>query len=496
MMQKVNSMDDQNLSCVMAIFGATGDLTFKKLMPALYNLEKSKLLPEQFAVVCIGRRDKTNAGYQNDVYENIQKNIKQKIDEKVWGSFSKRVSYQRQDFTEDDGYPSLKKVLDQKGGNMLFYLSVSPHYFEPIIYKLKKYDLANSENGWRRVVIEKPFGSDLETAQILNDRLTKVFPEKDIYRIDHYLGKEMLQNLLVLRFANSFFEPVWNAKYIDSIQISSCEKDGVGTRGAYYEKSGALKDMIQNHLLQLLTLTAMEPPESFDERHIRKKKTAVLKKLAACRDEMKLVRGQYGAGKIDGENVAGYRQEERVDENSNVETFAALKLFIDNERWKGVPIYIRTGKRLKNTMTEVVIEFKNLPQTKFFSDSENISPNLLVIKIQPEEGMEFKFNTKKPGSVNTIVPVKMNFCQNCQTGTNSPEAYERLLYDVIRGDATLFTRWEEVKYSWIFADNIQKLWQKQFVQFPNYEAGTSGPKEAEELLESDNRKWWCEGGEL
>lgn len=483
------------ISCVMVIFGGTGDLTHRKLMPALYNLEKSGLLPDNFSVISVGRRKKTSDSYIEEIYHSVKSYIFQKIDEQVWDKFKKRISYHMQDFAAADGYTELKNRISKLSDscNVLFYLAVSPQLFEPIIDKLKDCGLANKENAWRRVVIEKPFGRDLETAEYLNDKISEVFEAKNIYRIDHYLGKEMLQNLIVLRFANSFFEPIWNHNYIDNIQISSCEKIGVGTRGGYYENSGALRDMVQNHLLQLLTLTTMEPPKSFGEQHIRDEKLKVLKNLTGKLDQMEFVRGQYGAGTMDKEPVIGYRQEDRVKKDSNIETFAAIRLLLNNERWQGVPIYIRTGKRLPQKVTEVVIEFKHPPQAKNFPGSEDIQPNLLVIKIQPEEGMEFHFNAKKPGTVSSIVPVKMDFCQNCQTGVNSPEAYERLLFDAMRGDATLFTSWEEIKYSWIFADKIEKLWEKQAFYFPNYKAGTWGPQKAMDLLEKDNRKWWNEG---
>ena len=491
--KKVERVDVKKvMSCAMVIFGATGDLTHKKLMPALYHLEKSHLLPQQFTVIAVGRRDKTSESYRQDVFSSVKQNVKQEIDTDVFHRFQDKIRYHQQDFADDDGYAALKKTLTGLGEdcNILYYLAVSPQYFETIIGKLNEKDMAYKENPWRRVVIEKPFGRDLKTAAYLNRKINKVFLEQNIYRIDHYLGKEMLQNLIVLRFANAIFEPIWNHHHIDSIQISSCEKIGVQTRGAYYEKSGALRDMVQNHLLQLLTLTAMEPPKSFNEQHIRDEKLKVLKALNLGTDSMEVIRGQYGAGNIDGSPVTGYRQEDRVDDLSDTETFVALKLFIDNKRWRGVPFYIRTGKRLPERTTEVAIFFKHPPQAGRFEGSEDLNPNVLVIKIQPEEGVQFEFNTKKPGTVGRIVPVRMDFCQNCQTGVNSPEAYERLLYDVLRGDATLFTRWEEVKYSWIFADKIGKHWENSKPDFPNYDAGTWGPKEAQDMISRDNREWW------
>ena len=339
------------------------------------------------------------------------------------------------------------------------------------------------------MVIEKPFGEDLKTAEYLNEKINAVFPEKDIYRIDHYLGKEMLQNIIILRFANAIFEPIWNKNYIDNIQITSSEEIGVGARGGYYEHSGALRDMIQNHLLQLLSLTVMEPPRSLSERDIRIEKLKVLRSLNDRLDSIETVRGQYSAGKVRGKDIPAYREQEKVDPNSMVETFVATKMYLNTGRWQGVPIYIRTGKALKEKTTEVVIEFKETPYSHYFP-SQTLKPNLLVIKIQPEEGMVVRFCAKNPGALNQVVPVGMDFCQNCQTGVNSPEAYERLLFDVMRGDATLFTRWEEVEASWIFADRIKSEWDKETPSFPNYAPGSWGPKEAEELLAKDGKRWW------
>jgi len=483
---------------VMVIFGATGDLTHKKLMPALYNLEKSELLPEEFGVIAVGRRDKTTEEYIAEIYDSVKKNIYGDIKDDVFKVLEKKISYHRQDFSTDEGYDSLKREIGNFGSkaNIMYYLAVAPQFFETIIGKLDENDMAYKEKPWRRVVIEKPFGRDLKTAEYLNKKITEVFPEQNIYRIDHYLGKEMLQNLIVLRFANSFFEPIWNNKHIDNIQITSSEKIGVGTRGGYYEKSGALRDMVQNHLLQLLTLTAMEPPKGLGEEDIRSEKLKVLENLIDKLDSLDTVRGQYTSGKVDGEDSVAYHDEDRVDKNSKVETFVAIKLFIDSERWKGVPIYIRTGKRLKEKSTEVVIQFKNPPQSEHFENSESLKPNLLVIKIQPEEGMVFEFNTKQPGTIGNIVPVKMDFCQNCQTGANSPEAYERLIHDVLRGDATLFTRWEELKYSWILADRIKNEWKNDKASIAEYEPGSWGPKEADEMVEKDGRKWWSTQGSM
>ena len=482
---------------VMIIFGATGDLTHKKLMPALYNLLKRRLMPDDFRVIAIGRRDKTTEDYLSDIYSSIKTNIYGEIKDDIFSELSKRIQYHRQNFNEDAGYDSLKKEIDDidLAMNIMYYLAVAPQFFEVIIEKLDEHGMAIDSDAWRRVVIEKPFGRDLKTAEYLNQKITSVFPESSIYRIDHYLGKEMLQNLIVLRFANAVFEPIWNHKYIDNIQITAGETFGVGTRGGYYEQSGALKDMVQNHLLQLLTLTAMEPPVSLDEAHIRNEKLNVLRALMDHLDNVETVRGQYGAGIAEGQPIQAYREAEQVDPNSKTETFTAVKLYLNTERWHGVPFYIRTGKALKSKTTEVVIEFKPTLYEKAKNDGKALKTNLLIIKIQPEEGILFEFNTKKPGTIDEIVPVTMDFCQNCQTGVNSPEAYERLLHDVMRGDGTLFTRWEELKCAWVFTDRIKAQWKDEPVDFPNYEPGTWGPKEAETLLSKDNRRWWTSQGE-
>jgi len=482
---------------VMVIFGATGDLAHKKLLPALYQLKRRSLLPEDFHVIGIGRRDKTDDDYRQDMYLSIKTNIREKIDEDLFQSLSQNVFYHKQDFGEDDGYSRLKQRIAEHGDNLniMYYLAVAPQYFEVIIQKLDEHDMALDDNNWRRVVIEKPFGRDLKTAEYLNQQITKVFPENSIYRIDHYLGKEMLQNLIVLRFANSVFEPIWNHQYIDNVQITASETMGVGTRGGYYESSGALKDMVQNHLLQLLTLTVMEPPKSLNEQDIRSQKLKVLKSLVDKLDSVETVRGQYSAGMIEGMPAPAYRDAEKVNDHSETETFAAVKFFLNTERWQGVPFYIRTGKALKAKMTEVVIEFKASPY-ETMTNGQPQKRNLLIIKIQPEEGILFEFNTKRPGTVDDIVPVTMDFCQNCQTGVNSPEAYERLLYDIMRGDATLFTRWEELKCAWVFTDKIKEQWQNEEPDFPNYEPGSWGPEAAEELLKKDNREWWFSQGNV
>ncbi len=488
----------KDLSCVMVIFGGTGDLTHRKLMPALYNLAHQGILPGNFAVVSIGRRDKTDEEYRCEVYQSIQKYSRFGLDDDQWSGFRERIHYQKFDFTNDSGYIKLNAVLkdlDEKyaaGGNRIYYLAVAPESFGIIVEKLHLYGMAENKGTWQRVVIEKPFGKDLPSAEYLNQKITGVFKERNTYRIDHYLGKEMIQNIMVIRFANMLFEPVWNSQFIDNIQISSCEAVGVEKRGGYYDRAGALRDMVQNHMLQLLTLIAMEPPVNLETEFIRDEKVKVLRSLEVLAPELvhkNVVRGQYGPGFFENEAVAGYRQEPDVSPSSNTETFVALKIHVENFRWAGVPFYIRTGKRMPSKSTQIYIEFKPMPKVLYFKEYGHLEPNLLVIKIQPREGVFFQFNAKKPGTGLNIVPVQMDFCQNCREEDDSPEAYEKLLYDVMRGDSTLFTRWDEVEHSWKFVDNIVAGWANQKNDFPNYPAGSWGPREAGELLHRDRRRW-------
>ena len=494
-----------DLANLFVIFGGTGDLTYRKLIPAIYNLHHEHQLPEQFAVVAVGRREKTSEQYRSELIDSVKKFSRFPLNEEEWNLLRERIYYFQSDFTNHEEYPRLKEYLEQLDeqhqtkGNRIYYLAVAPEFFGLIAQQLQVNGMAENKESWQRVVIEKPFGRDLQSARQLNEEMTRAFHEDNTYRIDHYLGKEMLQNIMVIRFANALFEPIWNHKYIDNIQISSSETVGVENRGGYYEKSGALRDMIQNHMLQLLTVTAMEPPINLKTESIRDEKVKVLRSIEEFTPENVLkntVRGQYGPGKMKGKDVLGYREEERVSPTSSTETFAALKVHINNFRWSGVPFYIRTGKRMPSKSTEVVVQFKQLNHTLYFQEfGDYLTPNLLVIRIQPNEGVYLQFNAKQPGTKNHIVPVKMDFCQNCQVGSNSPEAYERLIHDVIRGDSTLFTRWDEVESSWKLVDRIEETWRNQPNEFPNYDAGTWGPKEADQLLERDNRTWWNLGDE-
>jgi len=488
-----------DLSCIIVIFGGTGDLTHRKLLPALYNLAHEDKLPDHYAVVSVGRRTKTQEEYRNEINNSVHLHTRFKPEDEKLKVFLNKIYYKKCEFSDSVSYADLKIFLEdidrkyETNGNRIFYMAVAPEYFNVIVSNIKAHEMARNLDSWQRLVIEKPFGRDLETARLLNKTITNVFKEKDTYRIDHYLGKEMIQNIMVIRFANTMFESIWSSKFIDNIQISSSETVGIENRAGYFEKSGILKDMVQNHMLQLLTLTAMEPPVNLETEEIRDEKVKVIKALEKFNDfkvTENVVRGQFGPGLINNKPVNGYRQEENVASNSNTETFMAIKLYVKNFRWGDMPFYIRTGKRLPQKTTEIVIEFKALPEILYFKDYGKLEPNLLVIRIQPSEGVSFRFNGKKPGTGNEIETVDMEYCQNCNIMNNSPEAYERLFFDLIRGDSTLFTRWDEIEESWKFVDRIAKAWEEKEPIFPNYDAGTWGPEESDELLARDHRKWW------
>jgi glucose-6-phosphate 1-dehydrogenase len=490
---------DIDLSAILVIFGGTGDLTHRKLMPALYNMLLDGLVPEHFQVVSIGRRDKTEEEYRKEIRASVDKYSRNKVDESIWTRLNDMIRYYRFDFRENSGYPMLKEYLNELDissgtmGNRIYYLAVAPEFFKTIVLGLQAADMAKSEDSWKRLVIEKPFGKDLITARQLNKKLLEVFEEKDIYRIDHYLGKEMIQNIMVLRFTNSIFESIWNSKFIDNIQISLTEKLGVGTRGGYYEHSGAMRDMIQNHIIQILSLVAMEPPVNLKTDSIRTEKLKVIEAIENISPEYlrnNVIFGQYGEGVIDGNPVVGYRQEENVPKDSKTETFVALKLHINNFRWAGTPFYIRTGKRLGNYGAEIVIQFKDLPNILYFNNNNVQEPNLLVIRIQPNVGVFFQFNTKDFSTHHDIVPTKMDTSYVSPTQGNTPEAYERLIYDILRGDSTLFSRWDEVEGAWTVADKIIQYREQSNVRFPNYDSGSMGPIRAFELLANEGRKWW------
>jgi glucose-6-phosphate 1-dehydrogenase len=488
-----------NLSALLVIFGGTGDLTNRKLMPALYNLVCEDLLPEHFAVVAAGRKEKTQEQYRDEVFSAINRFSRNKVQENKWRKLKELIYYFQFDFSEMRGYAHLRNFLsdlDEKyhsGGNRVFYLAVAPEYFEIIVNGIMIHDLAQKNSAWKRLVLEKPFGRDLFTARALNEKLSQAFTEQNIYRIDHYLGKEMIQNIMVLRFCNSLFESLWNNKYIDHVQISLNEKEGIGTRGGYYENSGAMRDMVQNHILQTLSLIAMEPPVNLKAEAIRNEKLKVIQAIEEFTPEKiraHVVFGQYAAAVVEGSPVAGYREEAQVAGDSNTETYVAMKLYINNFRWAGTPFYIRTGKRLASKAAEIIIQFKNAPQVLYFKDKRVQDPNLLVIRIQPDVGVYFQFNTKRFGTYEDIVSVKMDTRNASYTSGNTPEAYERLIFDILRGDTTLFSSWDEVEASWTFADRIIEYKKQRQTEVPNYRAGTMGPLQAEKLLTRDGRKWW------
>ena len=490
----------QHGACILVVFGATGDLTHRRLMPALYDLEFKNLLHRDFKVISFARREKSHELYRNEILNSIRKFSKRKLNEDAWQRLSKKIYYYQSEFQDYDGYKKLNEFIESisneksKNCNRIFYLATSSEFFEVIVHNLKKAGLAFKSDGhhaYNRVVFEKPFGRDLNSAKKLNGIIRKAFNENQIFRIDHYLAKELVQNLLVLRFANSIFDPLWNKKYIDHVQITVAEDFGVETRGAYYDKAGALRDIMQNHMMQLVSLVAMEPPASLDTEDIREEKVRVLRSIEtfSAKDVYNIsARGQYDSGTADNKRTKAYRDEEGVAKNSQTETFAALKLKIGNMRWAEVPFYLRTGKRLKERVAEISIIFKQNPSALFHEKLKNLDLNMLIIRIQPEEGISLQFNAKVPGAKMIIEPVRMDFCHECKFGPNTPEAYEKLLYNVMIGDSTLFTRWDEVECSWRIIDVIAKAWAGK-KQVPKYKPGSWGPKEADNLIEKDSRKW-------
>ena len=489
--------------CILVIFGATGDLTAKKLMPALYNLSREGLLPPRFVCIGFARRQKNHEQFRAEMLDAVTKHSRIKpIDIDVWNSFSQQLFYHQSEFNNDEGYTLLAQTLKQfdtqfgTKQNRIYYFSTPPSYFPNIAVKLKEHNLlypADTESHFSRVIIEKPFGHDFDSATALQAALTSHdLHENQTYRIDHYLGKETVQNLLVLRFANAIFESIWNSRYIDHVQITVSEDFGVGTRGRFFEEAGTLRDIIQNHMMQLLSLVAMEPPTSLHADAIRDEKVKVLqsiRKYQPSEVSTYVVRGQYGPGFINGEPVVGYRQEENVPFQSTRETYVALELFIDNWRWAGVPFFLRSGKRLPKRATEIAIIFKEAPGVLFNLHSKT-EQNALVIRIQPDEGVSLKFNSKIPGTNPLVLPVKMDFKSSTYFGSTPPEAYERLLWDAMIGDSTLFARQDEVMASWQLLTPILDHWENcSNLDFPNYAAGTWGPQAADQLLQKSGRTW-------
>ncbi|MFI5288691.1 MAG: glucose-6-phosphate dehydrogenase [Polyangia bacterium] len=491
--------------CAMVIFGASGDLTKRKLIPSLYSLARDRLLPSSFSVVGVARRDIGNDAFRDQMRQSCDEFARRRpVEEALWKSFSQGLFYSAGTFEDPKTYERLKKLLaeldDQRGthGNRVFYLSTPPSEYAVIIRQLGAAGLINRDKGgpFTRVIIEKPFGRDLASAQALNREVHETLREDQTYRIDHYLGKETVQNILVFRFANALWEPLWNGKYVDHVQLTVAESIGVEGRGGYYETAGVVRDMVQNHMFQFLCLMAMEPPVAFEADAVRDEKLKVLRSLRPLPEKPKelselVVRGQYGPGSVAGQARIGYREETGVKPDSNIETYVAMKLHIDNWRWAGVPFYLRAGKSLPKRVTEIAIHFKKAPHTLFPSTDRLASePNVLSIRIQPDEGIALKFFSKVPGPTMDVLPVPMEFRYGTSFGAEPPEAYERLVLDCLLGDGTLFTRGDEVEASWRYIDRIEEAWAAApEPAFPNYAAGSWGPTAADELLECDGRSW-------
>jgi len=486
---------------VIVIFGATGDLAKRKLFISIYRLFLSHKIGEDFAVVGVGRRSWSNHEFRETVKKSI---LSSNQNQSEVEQFLAHFYYHQFDVLESSSYIELGKKLTELDthysipGNRIFYLAMAPEFFGTIAKQLKTNGLTDT-SGWSRLVIEKPFGHDLPSAKELNDEIREAFSESQIYRIDHYLGKEMVQNIEVIRFANAMFEPLWNNRFISNIQITSSEVLGVEDRGKYYENSGALKDMVQNHMLQMAALLAMEPPIKLTTEEIRSEKVKVFKALRKIdENEVKnyFVRGQYDEGQINNEELPAYRNENNVDPESQTETFVAGKLFIDNFRWAGVPFYIRTGKRMATKSTKIIVQFSDIPMNLYYNTKEQMSPNLLIIHIQPDEGITLQLNAKRSDSESYTKPIQLTFNNNCVDCINTPEAYERLIYDCMLGDGTNFTHWDEVRYSWSFVDVISKAWDNNLAPLTTYKSGSMGPDEADTLLSEDGHKWWPVTGRL
>jgi len=492
--------------CVMVIFGVTGDLTARKLMPALYDLAVGHPLPEGFSIVGVSHRDWDDDMFRREMCEAVKKSARTPVTEESWSLFAQGLYYVRGEFDNEAVYTELRERLEtideerRAHGNRLFYLATSPTFYAPIIKHLgasglgKRQDIYyNRPDSWNRIVVEKPFGRDVVSARELNAQIGSVFSERQIYRIDHYLGKETVQNVLAFRFANTLFEPVWNRQYVDHVQITVAESIGVEGRGGYYEDSGALRDMMQSHILQLLAVIAMEPPALFNGNALRDEKVKVLRAVVPPTGEevnRKTVRGQYEAGFVGGRSVGAYRDEKGVRAASRTETYAAVELGIDNWRWAGVPFYLRTGKRLPRRVTEIAIEFKQVPHLMFQSIGDlDLTPNVITMRIQPDEGIALKFAAKVPGPTTQLRPVRMDFLYGTSFGEAGPDAYERLLLDAMLGDPTLFARRDEVETAWALMQPILDGWAELPTPVYPYESGSWGPSKAEALMRRDRREW-------
>ena len=487
---------------IFVLFGATGDLAHRKVVPAVFQLWRTHLLPHEFTIVCVGRRPYTDEAFRAELKASLDKYSRVlPVDEEVWDDLASRIVYHHGDFNDPVTFSALADRLDGididhgTRGNRLYYLATQPSAFPEIIAQLGRAGLDHErhDGGWRRVVIEKPFGRDLDSAIRLNREVSKVFRERQVYRIDHYLGKETVRNLLVFRFGNGIFEPIWNRRHIDHVQITVAESIGIESRGAFYEETGASRDFLQNHLLQLLTLVAMEPPANFDADALRDEKVKVIRaisEMTPAQVRRDVVRGQYGPGWVSGKPVVGYRQEPNVDPASETETFIAARLTIDDWRWSGIPFYLRMGKRLPKRATEIAIQFKEVPHQLFRDSASEPEPNLLAMRIQPDEGIMLRFGAKVPGLGIDVRNVTMDFTYGSAFQTDSPDAYETLILDALLGDASLFTRVDEVEQAWSIVDPIIAAWAEEPApDFPSYEAGTWGPEAADDLLAREGRRW-------
>jgi glucose-6-phosphate 1-dehydrogenase len=479
--------------CALVVFGASGDLTRRKLFPAIYSLAARSLLPERFAIVGVSRTEETHEEFRARMKEAVREFGRDKLDEKVWKRLEAGMYYVSADVAGGGGENELLDLLArldaQRGtaGNRVFYLAVPPAAMPVLVQKLGP--RRGEWQGWTRLIIEKPFGHDRASARALNEEITCYFEEHEIYRIDHYLGKETVQNLLALRFANGIFEPVWNRQFVDHVQITVAESIGIEGRASFYEQAGAIRDVLQNHLLQLIALTAMEPPVDFTAESVRNEKLKVLRAMRPP-TAREVVRGQYGPGHVEGKPVPAYREEPGVASSSTTETFVAARLHVDNWRWAGTPFYVRTGKRMPKRETTIAIQFQRAPHPPFAKEvAEGMQPNVLVVHVQPDEGISLAIGAKVPGQGLMIRTVLMNFLYGGAFRTELPEAYERLILDCLLGDATLFTRADEVDAQWAVVDAIVARWTRDKPDFPNYAAGTWGPPEADRLIRKDGREW-------
>jgi glucose-6-phosphate 1-dehydrogenase len=478
--------------CVLVIFGASGDLTQKKLFPALYSLAYRRLLPERFAVVGVARTEETDEEFKQRMKDTVSEHGRDEFVEEVWESLADGMRYIATDFAAEGGWDELVQTLNELDsereldGNRVYYLAIPPGAFPTVVTALGK---QRGTQGWTRLIVEKPFGHDLESALRLNEVLHEHFSEAEVFRIDHYLGKETVQNMLAFRFANGIFEPIWNRQFVDHVQITVAETIGIEGRAGYYEQAGAIRDIFQNHLLQLLAITAMEPPIDFTAESVRNEKVKVLRSLLTPGPKH-VVRGQYGRGFVEADEARGYREEDGVDPQSMTDTYVAAKLFVDNWRWADTPFYVRMGKRLARRETTIAIQFKRAPHPPFEETAaEDLRPNVLAVHIQPNEGVSLAIGAKVPGLGMTIRTVHMDFLYGGAFRTGMPEAYERLILDCMLGDATLFTRTDEVEEQWKIVDAIVAAWKRDRPSFPNYAAGTWGPPSADELLRRDGRAW-------